>query len=413
MSSFAASLLLAREGELFMRARGSLALLLLFILIIPCQALPTVPGDLDGDLLISTEEVKRAEEAFNQGKIAEKDLTEIKHIHEAYPITVTDTKNRTVTIYRPIKTVVCTISQHLETLRTLRVPSSMVVGGPENIDIYSIFPEFKALPTVGNFYEPNVEKIIELNPDLVLVHPGSGTGTFGAYIGPLLEKLEGAGITVACFACSRPECYAEEVQKLGILFERENESEEFVQFYEDVLDSIQEKIKDLPEGEKPLIYSENRPYRASYNDVPPIESAGGRSIFAGNGEVEEVNPEDVVTANPDVIVRILGDEDYDRRAANDTGKLEDVRREIMSRPELKNTTAVREGRVFLIASPLWTYMPFSGCRHFIGVAYLAKWLHPDLFSDLDPQALHQRYLKEFQGLDYDLKQRGILVYPEA
>jgi iron complex transport system substrate-binding protein len=56
-------------------------------------------------------------------------------------------------------------------------------------------------------------------------------------------------------------------------------------------------------------------------------------------------------------------------------------------------------------------MPFSGCRHFIGLAYLAKWLHPDLFKDLDPRAVHQRYLNEFQGLDYDLGKRGTLVYP--
>jgi iron complex transport system substrate-binding protein len=54
-------------------------------------------------------------------------------------------------------------------------------------------------------------------------------------------------------------------------------------------------------------------------------------------------------------------------------------------------------------------MPFSGCRHFIGVAFLAKWLHPDLFADLDPKAIHQRYLTEFQGLDYDLNKRGVLV----
>lgn len=404
--------LLQRKKGLFKITGCTLLLLHLCLLINPGQALPTVPGDLDGDLLVSAEEVKIADENFVQGKITGQDLKDIKHIHEAFPRTVKDTRGRAVTIHGPIKTVVCTVSHHLETLRTLKVPQSVVIGGPENIDIYSIFPEFKTLPTVGNFYEPDVEKIIELSPDIVLVHPGSGTGTFGAYIGPLLEKLEGAGITVACFACSRPECYAEEVQKLGILFERENESDEFILFYNDVLDSIQEKIRHLPDSDKPLVYSENRPYRASYNDVPPIESAGGRSIFAGKGEVEEVNPEDVVAANPDVIIRILGDEDYDRRTASDTGKLEDVRREIMNRAELQNTTAVREDRVFLIASPLWTYMPFSGCRHFIGVAYLAKWLHPDLFSDLDPQALHQRYLKDFQGLDYDLKQRGILVYPE-
>jgi iron complex transport system substrate-binding protein len=287
----------------------------------------------------------------------------------------------------------------------------MVVGGPENIDIYSIFPEYKNLTPVGSFYEPNVEKIIELRPDLVLVHPGSGSGTFGAFIGPLLEQLEGAGLTVACFACSRPEIYPEEVEKLGRLFEHQEDASRFISFYDGVLNSVQEKVKDLPETEKPLVYSENRPYRASNNDVPPIQAAGGRSLFEGKGDVQEVSPEDVVAANPDVIIRIMGEEDYDRRNVDDTGRMEEVMEEIMSRPELQNTIAVEQEKVYLIASPLWTYMPFSGCRHFIGVAYLAKWLHPDLFSDLDPKAIHQRYLTEFQGLDYDLNKRGVLVYP--
>lgn len=387
------------------------ALLALILLIGPSVALQKVPGDIDGDMKVSAEEVKKAEDAFSKGSITEQNLTEIKHIHEAYPISVTDTRGRTVTIYQPIKTVVCTLSHHLETLRTLKVATSIVIGAPENIEIYSIFPEYSKLPTVGHFYEPNVEKIIELYPDLVLVHPGSGNGTFGAYIGPLLEKLDGAGLTVACFACSNPEIYSEEVEKLGKLFEHQEDAQKFIAFYNGFFESIQERIEDLPDSEKPLVYSEYQRYRASTNDVSPIESAGGISIFAGKGEIQEVNPEDVIAANPDVIIRIMGDEDYDRRDADDTGKLEDTRKEIMSRPELQNTTAVREGHVYLIASPLWTYMPFSGCRHFIGLAYLAKWLHPDLFKDLDPQAVHQRYLTEFQGLDYDLKSRGTLVYP--
>jgi len=387
------------------------ALLVLILLITPSTALQKVPGDIDGDMKVSAEEVKKAEDAFSKGSITEQNLTEIKHIHEVYPITVTDSRGRTVTIYQPIKTVVCTLSHHLETLRTLKVPSSIVIGAPEDIEIYSIFPEYSKLPTVGHFYEPNVEKIIELHPDLVLVHPGSGNGTFGAYIGPLLEKLDGAGLTVACFACSRPEIYSEEVEKLGKLFEHQEEAQKFIAFYNGFLESIQERIKDLPESKKPLVYGEYQRYRASTSDMSPIESAGGRYIFAGMCEIQEVNPEDVIAANPDVIIRIMGDEDYDRRNADDTGKLEKTREEIMSRPELQNITAVKEGRVYLIASPLWTYMPFSGCRHFIGLAYLAKWLHPDLFKDLDPRAVHQRYLNEFQGLDYDLGKRGTLVYP--
>lgn len=392
--------------------RGFLAIAIIFLHLSNASAIRAVPGDLDADKTISSDELARSEEMFRQGKISADKLEAIRHIHDNYPRTVVDTRGREVTIYQPVKTVVCTISHHMETLRTLKIPFDTVVGGPENVDIYSIFPEFKDIQTVGSFYEPDVEKILELNPDLVLVHPGSGTGMFGTYIEPLLDKLEGAGLIVACFACSRPECYPDEVKKLGALFEKEDEAESFVLFYQGILDSIEKRIASIPEGDRPVVYSENRKYRASENDVAPIEAAGGRSIFAGMGEIEEVNPEDVVAANPDIIIRIMGDEDYDRRKATDTAKMEETRAEIMSRPELANTTAVRNGKVYLVASPLWTYMPFSGCRHFIGVAYLAKWFHPDLFNDLDPQAIHQRYLTEFQGLEFDLRYRGILVYPK-
>ncbi|OPY54580.1 MAG: corrinoid ABC transporter substrate-binding protein [Methanosaeta sp. PtaU1.Bin112] len=397
--------------SLLSRCCKSLPAFIIFLSI--ATALQNVPGDLDGNMIVSDDEIARAEADFAKGSITEQNLTEIRHIHDAYPITVTDTQGRNVTIYQPIKTVVCDISHHLETLRTLGVPASTIIGGPENIDIYSIFPEYKKLTCVGSFYEPNVEKIIELHPDLILIHPGTGSGTFGAFLGPLLEQLEGAGLTVACFACSRPEIYTGEVEKLGRLFQHQEEAGRFISFYNGVLKAIDEKVKDLPEKERPLVYSENRPYRASNLDIAPIQEAGGRSLYEGKGDIQEVNPEDVVASNPDVIIRIMGEEDYDRRNADDTGKMEEIRKEIMNRPELQNTTAVKQGSVHLIASPLWTYMPFSGCRHFIGVAYLAKWLHPELFTDLDPKAIHQRYLSEFQGLDYDLNKRGVLVYPPS
>jgi iron complex transport system substrate-binding protein len=50
--------------------------------------------------------------------------------------------------------------------------------------------------------------------------------------------------------------------------------------------------------------------------------------------------------------------------------------------------------------------------HVIGIAYLAKWFHPELFEDLNPQAIHQEYLTEFQGLDYGLNEHGVFVYPQ-
>jgi iron complex transport system substrate-binding protein len=41
----------------------------------------------------------------------------------------------------------------------------------------------------------------------------------------------------------------------------------------------------------------------------------------------------------------------------------------------------------------------------------AKLLHPELFEDLDPEAVHKEYLNRFQRIDYDLDDHGVFVYP--
>ena len=43
--------------------------------------------------------------------------------------------------------------------------------------------------------------------------------------------------------------------------------------------------------------------------------------------------------------------------------------------------------------------------------YCAKWFHPDLFEEFDPEASHQEYVDRFlTNIDYDVK-KGAFVYP--
>ena len=78
----------------------------------------------------------------------------------------------------------------------------------------------------------------------------------------------------------------------------------------------------------------------------------------------------------------------------------------MNRTGLEHVTAVENGTVYIITNHV-----IGGTRNFIGIGYLAKWLYPELFSDLDPKAVHQEYLTKFQGLDIDLDEKGVFVYP--
>jgi len=76
-------------------------------------------------------------------------------------------------------------------------------------------------------------------------------------------------------------------------------------------------------------------------------------------------------------------------------------------PVLVGSDAVKDGRVYLYLMDM-----SASPRFVITLAYTAKWLHPELFSDLDPQAIHQEYLTDFLGIDYDLDEHGVLFYPE-
>ncbi|UEC43881.1 MAG: Periplasmic binding protein [Methanothrix sp.] len=390
----------------------SLLALCLFLAIGPASASDAaIPGDFDGDKIVSDEEMMAVEASFEDGSITSEKLEEIRHIHEEYPRTIIDTKGREVTIYKPVKTVGCTISQHLETLRTLQVPLDMVVIADHSISHYSYFSDFSHIPSLGHFHDPDVEAIVQANPDLLIVHPGSGGGRFGAFYEPFMQKMEGTGITVACLALSRPDIYPEEVEKLGVLLEKEEEATEFLDFYKGILGTVEERTKDLDEEDRPKVYCEHERYTTSDNNIDPIEMAGGRFIF-DLGQTTEIDPEAVVSANPDVIIRLLSKEDPDGKIADDTENVEAIRQEILDRQEMAIVNAVKNKEVYLVASPLWTYLPYSGCRHFIGVAYAAKILHPELFEDFDPKAIHQRYLTEFQRIDYDLEEKGVFLYPE-
>jgi len=117
----------------------------------------------------------------------------------------------------------------------------------------------------------------------------------------------------------------------------------------------------------------------------------------------EVDSEWLIMADPEVMFQWSAPGGYN---VDDNSEMEAEWLQIISRPELANVTAIKEQKVYMFA-PEITSRP---CW-FVSLAYLAKWLHPDLFTDLDPQAIHQEYLTRFLRLDYDLSEHGVFVYP--
>jgi iron complex transport system substrate-binding protein len=224
-----------------------------------------------------------------------------------------------------------------------------------------------------------------------------------------LGELERAGIPIALLSFHAPETMVENIEKLGYILDEMEKVNEYLEWHDRNVNAIKTKVSGIPEDKKPKVLIEHGGTTTS-RQVPSkgaglhqyCEEAGGISITA---ELvgKEVEVAWILEQKPDVIVG------YDRKGRGgyepDVTVFKAYHEEIIALPGFKNITAVRDGRVHIIFSGLT-----GGPGYFVTHAYFAKWFHPDL--DLDPQAIHQEYIDKFCGIDFNVREQGVFVYPE-
>ena len=319
-------------------------------------------------------------------------------------LTIVDSADGIVTVKKPLKRIIVASGDCLELLQAIKLEADRVVGIQDVRSRTLPFPEYQDKPTVDS---QDPESFLSLYPDVVIIWQ-SGWGT----INKTIDILKSAGIPVICAYGGREEKpMLDDVKRFGYLFEKKDEAYEFVDWYEGVINQIKEKVEEIPEEDKPKVYFEGyKKWYLSGEDRDRVGSAGGKNIFEDKRGF--IDAEAVIDRKPEIIVKTpwhIGGYLVD---ADDTAVLEEVRDEIISRPELQKAPAVKEKRVYVITGYITTWGPSAGSRGFLSVAYMAKWFHPELFKDLDPKALHQEYLTRFHGLDIDLDEKGVFVYPE-
>jgi len=350
-------------------------------------------------------------DANYDGKIDDQDLTQVEKIisGEESKLVLLDSAGNVVKIKTPVKRIIAVNRNAAEALRTIKASDKIVGISDTALNDKSYFPEFQKIQSVGSAKTPDLEKVLNQNPDLV-VYYGTQWTTDYKTINDTLKRANPA-ISVIGLDCFKPETYAEDIMKLGYLVGRVKESKEFTDWYNDKIDKIKNVLKDLPEESKPRVYEGGRSdfYNtggsgsSSHNDTV---MAGGKNIFGDMVGDVTVDPEAVVKRDPQVIIWKISNIGGYSLEKNDTAKFEEKQKEIMGHSELANVTAIKDGNVYIQSADI-----FFGGRYFLSIIYMAKWFHPDLFKDLDPQAIHQEYLTKFQGLHYDLDKQGVFVYP--
>jgi iron complex transport system substrate-binding protein len=112
----------------------------------------------------------------------------------------------------------------------------------------------------------------------------------------------------------------------------------------------------------------------------------------------------VIEQNPEIIIYSMSKEQYNATTPT-IEEMEAKRDEIMSLPGFESIDAVKTGRIYVTDIKM-----ASGLSEMVTMLYYAKWLHPDLFGDIDPREVHEELLKKYFDMEID----GIYqVYPDA
>ncbi|MDD3620877.1 MAG: ABC transporter substrate-binding protein [Methanofollis sp.] len=399
-----------------MKTRTLALFIVLLVLAAPAAALQA-PPDSSEDETVSEDEFVRMVLSFLTGG---EDAPALADVEEAATLldlpsgqtqTVTDLAGRQVTLDGSLTRIVVFNGETLETMRTLGVDPSLVVG----VDKYTaeretFFPEYQKTPVVGSIWAPDYEQVVTLQPDAVFLYATTSKESCDE----IQKKLEDSlpDVKVFRFDCFTPETYAKEVRAIGTIFDKEAEAERFATFYTSALENISAAGAEVPESERPTVYIENwRDYKtgaAGSGYEQKIAMAGGTNIFSAlPGDYPEIDPEAIIAADPDVIVKLIGEGAYSYGGYADveSEKVAGVYDSLVARPGWQSLTAVKDGRLHLLHNNI-----MGGPQHFIGMTYLAEWCYPDQASSLNPQALHRTYLEEFQHLEIDPAER-VFVYP--
>ena len=347
-------------------------------------------------------------DANYDGKVSMLDVGQTKLIilGKERKLAFIDTFGKTVTIDKPLERIVALYYTGVDAIRLLGA-KDRIVGVDDLILGYStLFPDLSKLPCVGNRQDPDVEKILVLEPDAVIL--GS------LYHAPKLEEdLKGTNIDIIRVFPYNVETIRQDIKKLGYILDEEENANKYLEWCDKYNDGIKEIVSGIPEEEKPKVFWTRGAVTGTLMTTAKntaeheaIVLAGGKNIAADVvGEYSAVvEIEWVAEQNPDVFIGRSGG-GY-RYTLDESGFME-YRNEIVNHIAFENIEAVKSNRVYIL-SVIITRAPM----HIPGAVYLAKWFHPTLFEDWDPQAIHQEYIDEFcPGLDFDVRMQGIFVYP--
>jgi iron complex transport system substrate-binding protein len=271
-------------------------------------------------------------------------------------VTLTDFLGTEVEIAEEPQSIVSLTPAATETLFALGA-GDRVTGKVEDIANYP--PEAADVPVVATFAGVDVERIVSLEPDLVIAGGNAGTPA------DAIEQMRGLDLPVLVVYAENVDGVFADIELIGSAVGRADEAADLVASMRAGFDQVEAATRDV---DRPRVFYETGDQPAIYGVADEsfiagmLELAGGDPITTGSTSVWEMSQERLVEADPEII--LLGDAAY--------GVTEES---VAARPGWADLTAVRDGEIHPIDDIVVTR---PGPRLLDGLHALVAAIHPEI-----------------------------------
>lgn len=283
-------------------------------------------------------------------------------------IRIVDDLGKTIIMKEPAGRIISLYSAHTENLFALGLDDEIIGVGTKDS-----YPPCVVQKDVFD-YRSDPEKVIAVNPDLVLIRP------FISKSSPdFVKALENAGINVVCLYPDKFDDFIPYINKLAKLTGKEEEAEKLIINFKKELSEIENITKDIKNKKRVYFESTEKEYRTITNDcmaANAIRIAGGINVASDARPVKEgssiasYGAERILARADEIDVYVA-----QRGAMNAGGTPHSIR----IRPGFDTIKAVRENKIYNIDEKLISSPTF---RFATGVRELARFFYPEIFDDL-------------------------------
>jgi len=279
------------------------------------------------------------------------------------PGTFTDDLGREITIDKSPQRIVSHVPGITEMLFALGL-EERVVGVS---DYCNYPPEAELKPKVGGFFNPSMERIVDLNPDLVLTN-GS--------VDYVMTHLDSLGITYIVLYPNDIDGILKNIELVGKITGTEKEAKKLLKDMQERISYVSARVKDAPRVK--VFYTFhitdlNNPWTAGPGSSVDslITLAGGENIGAkALAPWIQFSIEEVVNSDPEVII-------LDVSHGTAITSVEGLKAQLREHPAWREVTAVKQERICPIDGDL---INRTGPRIVQGLEEIARGIHPELFE---------------------------------